>query len=492
MAERPRHEIELKLRVPAHRFADVQAAVRGRAQAPREHLLASYLDTPTFELASHGIGWRTRREGRRWVQTVKADVATGGDGLRRYEHNVVIPRPLNDHADASLHADHPAGDRLLDVLKKLDNEPTERFRTDVWRIARVVRVPGGRVELALDRGEIIAEEQRSTVSELEIELVSGNPLAVIDTARKWSARHGLWLDTATKAHRGVMLSKGLTEAPIAKAPTPVLTDDMSVDAALREITRACMVQIMGNCSAIAAGVGSNEHIHQARVGLRKLRTALRELESEVPAADPTWPQRLADVFAGLGASRDREVVLAGWLTSLDEAGAPDIATPHGPEVDPGELLRGHDFTDLMLDLLAFVHGEAASVDPGHSLRSVVCARLDRLRQHSLGHPKRFARLPVESQHDVRKDLKRLRYMAELTSSLFPAKRVAKYVKALAPAQDALGALNDLVVAADFFRAMALTDAPAWFAVGWLAARHDDTVRACVGPLRAAAAAKPYW
>jgi inorganic triphosphatase YgiF len=492
MADRPPHEIELKLRVPAHRFADVQAAVRGRAQTPRQHLQASYLDTSTFALAANGIGWRIRREGRQWVQTVKADVGAGGNGMVRFEDNVVVGTRHHDQADASLHTGHPAGDRLLEVLSTLEREPDERFRTDVWRVARVIRVPGGRVELALDRGEIIGDDRRTTVSELEIELVSGNPLIVIETARKWSARHGLWLDTATKAHRGVMLSKGLTEAPIAKAPTPVLTDDMSVDAALREITRACMVQIMGNCSAIAAGVGSNEHIHQARVGLRKLRTAVRELEGEVPAADPTWPQRLADVFAGLGASRDREVVLAGWLTSLDEAGAPDIATPHGPEVDPGELLRGREFTDLMLDLLAFVHGDATAADPAHSLRTVVCARLDRLRDHSLGRPKRFVRLPVEAQHSVRKDLKRLRYMAELTASLFPAKKVARYVKALAPAQDALGALNDLVVAADFFRAMAVTDAPAWFAVGWLASRHDDTVRACVDPLRAAAAAKPYW
>jgi CHAD domain-containing protein len=126
------------------------------------------------------------------------------------------------------------------------------------------------------------------------------------------------------------------------------------------------------------------------------------------------------------------------------------------------------------------------------LRTVVKERLERLRAHSLGKPKRFARLPVEAQHDVRKDLKRLRYMAELTASLFSAKKVARYVKALAPAQDTLGALNDLVVAGDFFRAMAVTDAPAWFAVGWLASRHDDTVRACVAPLRAAADAAPYW
>ena len=183
MAERPPHEIELKLRVPAHRVAAVEAAVRGRAQAPRVHLQASYVDTPGFDLAANGIGWRIRREGRQWVQTVKADVAAGGDGMRRFEDNVAIPARERDVVDATRHSEHPAGVRLLEVLEGLDDTPTERFRTDIWRVARVVRVPGGRVELALDRGEIVAGDHRVAVSELEVELVSGAPLAVIETAR---------------------------------------------------------------------------------------------------------------------------------------------------------------------------------------------------------------------------------------------------------------------------------------------------------------------
>ena len=39
------------------------------------------------------------------------------------------------------------------------------------------------------------------VSELEIELVRGRPEAVVDVARRWAARHGLWIDLRTKAER---------------------------------------------------------------------------------------------------------------------------------------------------------------------------------------------------------------------------------------------------------------------------------------------------
>ena len=87
-------------------------------------------------------------------------------------------------------------------------------------------------------------------------------------------RHGVWVDAGTKAQRGVMLSKGLGELPRMKARRPALSPEMSVDAAIREMTRACLVQIIGNASAVAGGLGDDEHVHQARIGIRKLRTVL--------------------------------------------------------------------------------------------------------------------------------------------------------------------------------------------------------------------------
>ena len=488
----PRHEIELKLSVPPDRVAAVRDAVLGRSGAHRVHLQASYLDTPAFDLAANGIGWRLRREGRQWVQTVKATLPDGGDGIRRLEHNVVFHARNHPVAAAELHIDHPAGVRLAEVLSTLDQAPTERFRTDVWREARTVRVAGGRVELAFDQGEIVAAERRVPICELEIELVSGTPHVVIDTARQWVNRHSLWLDAGTKAQRGVLLARGLPEVPTAKAPLAQLNPTMSVDAALREMTRACLVQIMGNTSAVARGVGGDEHVHQARVGIRKLRSVLREFGELSTAVDPRWSDQLAAVFAGLGVDRDRQVVFADWMSALDEAGAPAIIPPAAGPGDSATLLRDPSFTLLLLDLLDYVHGEPTAADPARELVDVVARRLDELRSASLRRPKRFVGLHIEAQHEIRKELKRLRYVAELTESLFKPKRVRHYVRALEPAQEALGALNDLVVATELFRAMTPTTSPAWFAVGWLSSLRNGTIEACVAPLRAAAAVEPYW
>jgi triphosphatase len=86
----------------------------------------------------------------------------------------------------------------------------------------------------------------------------------------------------------------------------------------------------------------------------------------------------------------------------------------------------------------------------------------------------------------------LRYVAELTASLFNEKKVRKYVRAIMPAQEALGVLNDVGVAGQMYRTMTFTDPQAWFAVGWLASRRDEIAQTCVAPLRDAEKAAPYW
>lgn len=484
------HELELKLRVPNGAIAAVEKAVSGRNGANRTRLQASYVDTPDRRLAAHGIGWRVRKEGRRWVQTVKADLPGGPDGLRRLEHNVPVSSRTRPEPDAALHAGTEVGDRLQAVIAKLDAAPAERFSTDIWRLSRQARVTGGVVDLAFDRGTIHAHDRRAAVCEVEIELVKGRPHAVIATARSWVQRYGLWIDVATKAHRGHMLADDQTESPLVKAPTPALEPTMSIDAAVREMTRACLVQIMGNASAVAGGTGNHEHVHQARIGIRKLRTVFSAFDGYPTAVDETWSAALADVFARLGAGRDRTVVLAQWIDALREAGAPPITQPSSVSEDPSDIFRSESFNLLVLDLLDYVHGQP--LDDDTPLLDAVGRELRKLRRRSVREPKRFpSLLPIE-QHAVRKRLKRLRYIAELTTSLYDRKKVTRYVKAVAPAQEALGVMNDLTVATELYRDVVPHDSTAWFAVGWLSSRRETAVKACVKPLRDAEDAAPYW
>jgi inorganic triphosphatase YgiF len=483
-------ELELKLAVPEGSEQAVLTRVDHRGAATHTHLEAVYHDTPDHRLAAAGIGWRVRREDGRWVQTLKAQRDDGGDGLGREEHNVVVRGRRRPEPDEIRHAGTPAGERLQALLAELPERPTERFRTDVHRLSRRTRVTGGTVELAFDRGRITAGDRSVQVRELEIELVSGRPHAVISAARGWVQRHGLWIETATKSHRGTMLADGAALAEHVRTPVPRLRPDMSVDAAVREMMRACLVQIMGNASAVAGGMGDDEHVHQARIGIRKLRTVLGVFGRHTDTLDPSWQPRLAEVFGVLGAGRDRTVVLAQWADALRAAGAPPITQPPTDAADPGEVFRGTAFNLLLLELLDHVHGTPVHGDD--DLVQVVSRELSRLRRRGLSKPRAFPSLDEEAQHDVRKRVKRLRYVAELTASLYPAKATRRYVRSLAPAQEVLGTLNDLGVAIELYREVVPTDSSAWFAVGWLTSRRAAVVKRCVAPLRDAADAKRYW
>ena len=205
-------EIELKLHVPDDAFDDVGRAVREGGDAREVRLCAEYYDTDDWALASNGLTWRMRREGDRWVQTLKGRMPAGRDDMARVEHDVdVTDRASGDGApplDAMLH-DGSAGTRLRAVLSELQargDAAVVQFATDVLRVEREAGNEHGTVLLALDRGAVTAGGLRLPVSELEIELVGGTAAAVVAEAERWSSRFGLSRDPVNKARRGRALA----------------------------------------------------------------------------------------------------------------------------------------------------------------------------------------------------------------------------------------------------------------------------------------------
>jgi CHAD domain-containing protein len=83
-----------------------------------------------------------------------------------------------------------------------------------------------------------------------------------------------------------------------------------------------------------------------------------------------------------------------------------------------------------------------SAPVGDFAASVLDKRHRRLRKRGGDVPD----VPAVERHRVRIDAKRLRYAAEFFASLYPPKRVRRYVAALEDLQDILGALNDAAVA----------------------------------------------
>ncbi|NRF68915.1 CYTH and CHAD domain-containing protein [Aquincola sp. S2] len=469
-------EIELKFQVPPERQAALQRAV-ATASAETLRLQALYFDTADRRLAGAGIALRLRREGPVWVQTLKA---LGAHALERLEHEVVVGRMRAPPAlDLQRHAGTPAAARL-DAALGSDVELVPVYQTDVRRTRRVLRTDGARIEIALDVGEIRAGERQQPLHEIEFELLAGPLDGLISVAARWAERHALWLDVRPKSERGDLLARGLAVSPAAGAGVPVLTNKMSGDAALRAIVGAALAQALPNAAALAAGCGTPEHLHQLRIGLRRLRAALRTFGAENPALDPAWQPALAALFAQLGGTRDRDVMRATLQPLLEAAGAPLVALPEGSAAADDtvcEALRASATTQLLLALLGFAHGASAAAAPSPTpptpppVLPQLIDPLRRLQRRIRRDARDFRSAPDEQRHRLRKRLKRLRYGLDALAALLPAKPLRRYLSTLKPAQEALGELNDLVVAEAAFRALVADDARAWFALGWLAARR---------------------
>jgi inorganic triphosphatase YgiF len=473
------NEVELKFQVLPAQRREVDAAVAGDAPSRRVRLQAAYVDTPDRLLAAHGMALRLRREGRAWVQTLKG---AADDGMTRLEHNVACGHaPTAPEIDPARHAATALGARLARLLAKGDTGPlVVLYRTDILRRTRLLPTPHGKVELAFDEGWILAGEARLAVCELEIELRSGTPLAVLATARDWSARHGVWLDARTKAERGDLLSRGLRVAPPCRAAPVALERSMGMAAAWQRVLRACAEQIVANASQIASGDFSDEHVHQLRVGLRRLRSAWQLFDAAPGAAAET----AAVLFRALGAARDRAVLEAEFATEWEAAwkaawlhteppGEPATAGAWLPEaeaaVPPPSLIRDPATQTLLLDLIeaTLPGGDASSAD----LLDALSRRIARWHRRAVAEARHFAALDDAARHALRKRIKRLRYAVDFSAALFPRRDVRRYLRALRVLQERLGAVCDVSMAISALTHSRSIDPRAAFALGWLSARR---------------------
>lgn len=486
-------EFELKLQVPADRAAAVETAVR-RGKVKETRLRARYFDTPDEALARAALVLRLRQEGDAWVQAAKGP---GGTGFERLEHEVAVDAGGEDRPPRpELHEGTPVGKVLRKALARAGGELQCVFETDVTRLARSVDAGGAAVEIAFDRGRLLAGGAERPVLEIEFELKQGSPAAAAELAQRWCEKHGLWLDPLSKSQAARRLAHG-EEPPPAVQAAPVQGAD-TPKALVAAILDSALAQVLGNARELAAGSGGDAHIHQLRVGLRRLRTALRERDAlgDTQALDAGVEPALKELFSVLGAHRDRSTLLPALQEALAAAGCP--APPWTPALpDVAAAVRAVAFQAALLQLVAHVQelrGAAAQEHGGlKAARKAVDARLDKLHRRVTRGGRHFEALPQEERHALRKRLKRLRYLGELAAPLYDAGEVDDYVRALKTLQDALGHYQDAVAGAALFRERAAEEPTAWFAVGWLAAREEALAVECEGACRKTARkARPFW
>ena len=488
-------EIEFNLQVPPAGEPALRAEFERRG-ARRVHLRAHYYDTADGLLARSGLALRLRHEGRRWVQTLKA---ASDNAARREEDNVVVKLASGAAPvlDVWRHTEGEASAALHRALGRISGRSglVERCATDIWRYRFDVRLPDALIEVALDIGSITAGARTLPVCEVEFELKEGRLASLVEWAQSWARDGGLWLNSVSKAERGFRLASGQAHGPPVKAVAPRLAAPWSGGRWLRAVLGPVLEQVLANASELATGSEDEEHVHQLRVGLRRLRTALRELGTLSQRVDPTWDESLARTAAALGVLRDNEAVAGAVEPLLRRVGAPRTRwTMPSAGLAAGDIVRERRFQCALIEMLGLAlsdEDDDLAVSPSKAMEHVG-KRLDQLHKRIVHSAQRFESLRPEQQHSARKRLKRLRYLAEFAGPACKRGALRRYLDLLEPAQEALGIHNDVAVAAVQFRRDAVHQPDSLFAAGYLQAHLTWTAHLARNALRDVASAPRPW
>ncbi len=464
-------EIELKFVIDEPTARQLWERSRAsRLMSGRPHtktLKSTYLDTPDHALWKAGIVLRMRRDGQRWIQTVKTKGELHG-GLSQ---------------TAELEAPAPGGRVRLDAIDDADvRDRIERIingsplrpvcETVMKRTAGELRLGDGtRATLSTDAGEIRAGRQSAELREAEIELIEGRVDGLFEMVHALMPDGGLEFSRLSKGARGYMLAEnGRIDTPVAPrtAAAVKLRRKEACEQAARDMLRECVEQIAVNMQAVEK-LDDPEGPHQLRIGLRRLRSVFA-LFAPVLAGGEMDRLNTEARWLGqeVGRLRDLDVVSSDIVLKQaemhpDETGLAALADALGTERKRArDQLRARLVEPraqaFLIDLVRFVEtrGWLAASDIGQSRRlAAPVARLARAalarRWKKVGkRARRLAKLTPAERHELRKELKKLRYAAEFLAPLFPAKRTTSFLNHLKDLQDVFGDLNDAVVLKGLF------------------------------------------
>jgi inorganic triphosphatase YgiF len=480
---------------------------QGRRQTRR--LVSTYFDTTDFRLQQNRAALRVRQIGARRIQTLKL-APKAEDGVRaRHEWEREIDRNVPDLRDID--------DRHVRRLFRIDEaalrlEPI--FVADITRSTVPLKIDGSDIELAVDRGRIRSGRESIPVCEAEIELKSGNVESVYKLAQELARRVPASIEPLSKAERGYALATHAAPTP-RRAETVRLDRQMSAGQAFQIIARNCLLHLRANEASVRAAAVA-DGIHQVRVAIRRLRSALTAFGDALPVDEAKQVSRSVRWIAQrCGNARDLDVFLADIVEPLcarmpDETGVRTLRTLAESAREEAyaaiaAAIESKEYTDTLLTLEGWIEGgrwrEIADDRLDQPVREFARAVLKRLHRKLVNQGTDLAALDETGLHRLRIRAKKLRYAAEFFRSLFGKNSAKSYIAAVVAVQERLGTFNDSTVAksivADLAKRASDIDTEAFArasgaALGWSACRADADLQRLPETWAAFIDAKPYW
>lgn len=514
-------ETELKLIVRPEDLAKLRQApalaARSKGRAVTRTLASTYYDTPDMDLSARLVTLRVRKQGEHFIQTLKAGSAAGGITRPEWEWPVAGPDPdltviVEPEALAQL------GTVSADMLKPV-------FASHVRRTIRIVNGGDTAIEVAFDQGEIRTPEGGAVpLSEVELELKQGSPAALFDLALDLAKVAPVRVEMRTKAARGYALAAGRIDG-WSKADKLDLSPAATVEGTLCQIVRSCLFHFTANEACSLKGEDP-EGVHQMRVALRRLRSALSLFRPFVPPEQHAWLVGEVKWLAGaLGQARDWDVFSEELLDPVRQA-FPDNGHTGTLPADLEALaaaararrerayegvraaIGSERYTQFQLRLGAWLEAKGWRAQPVNEqsvrLFQPVTTLADQLleKRHRKARKagRGFESLPPEARHQLRIALKKLRYAAEFFRALYEDKTARRYLQLLAGFQDSLGHLNDVATASRLLGSLGEDGPPlkaaearaSGIVIGWHARGVAEGEASLVRSWDRFAEAKPFW
>jgi triphosphatase len=333
------------------------------------------------------------------------------------------------------------------------------------------------IELELLQGRLRAVADEQPIARLRI---AGEPGAALALARLLATELPL-LPAPDLAELGRALAQQASPRPRRKG-APAVARQASVETAAIGVI-GHLLEVMLHQAPLCTQEKGPEGVHQLRVALRRLRSALKIFRPAIHCPEvEAFDQELRALANRLGPARDWDVFLGGLGAEL-AAALPEekrcaqlLKAASARRAAAYAALRlvldGPGFRLLVLDgiTLAVLKPWRALAEPAPLLDLPApefgAHLLDR-RWHKLCvQGEAIETLDAHGLHELRLACKRMRYAAELFAPLWPGKPARRLLKRLAAVQDALGLANDMSVARRLVASLAsgTPAAPPW-AVG---------------------------
>jgi len=286
---------------------------------------------------------------------------------------------------------------------------------------------------------------------------------------------GAWqpLDTSVKTSDqalGTPSTNSSLEAMASKSKSPPVSADQTVSESFASILRHNF-ENMERWEHTARSWADIEGVHQLRVTVRRMRSALPLFESAIPrSSDRHWREEMRWLAGELGLARDLDVFISEVLVSLD-AKLPLKGADRFMRI--AEQRRARAYEEQVRGMLdsgryrRFKEGFGAWLDSREWEKTAQGAkraerlsaniipyarnRLDKQERRVLAAGSHVNRDKPEEMHRLRIACKKLRYAAEFFQPLFTGMDV--FISHMKGLQDLLGTLNDVAVTQNLLGAL---------------------------------------